>query len=149
MNTHHQLIVILARPPHKSSVCDVDLTLSCTMLKYQRLMFRMILTLWSNEKLFKDPLQVQFRPLWVLHTAEEGRTNKKEPQSKAALVREVIMNVLAIDEWRKITRNPVHSLVLVAPLCSRLGILPWQNWPPSAPLCVFPENYSRDKKIDC
>ena len=48
--------------------------------------------------IFKRPLEILFRPLWVLHTAEEGRTNKKEPQSKAALVREVIMNVLAIDE---------------------------------------------------
>ena len=47
---------------------------------------------------FKGPHTILFRPLWVLHTAEEGRTNKKEPQSKAALVREVIMNVLAIDE---------------------------------------------------
>ena len=47
---------------------------------------------------FKGPLKIRFQPLWALHTAEEGRTNKKEPQSKAALVREVIMNVLAIDE---------------------------------------------------
>ena len=52
----------------------------------------------AKQMSFKGPLEILFRPLWVLHTAEEGRTNKKEPQSKAALVREVIMNVLAIDE---------------------------------------------------
>ena len=51
-----------------------------------------------NQVSFKGPLEILFRPLWVLQTAEKGRTNKKEPQSKAALVREVIMNVLAIDE---------------------------------------------------
>ena len=60
------------------------------------------LALLSNYRsltvIFKRPPEILFQPLWVLHTAEEGRTNKKEPQSKAALVREVIMNVLAIDE---------------------------------------------------
>ena len=49
--------------------------------------------------MFLNPYKFSMDHHAQLHTAEEeGRTNKKEPQSKAALVREVIMNVLAIDE---------------------------------------------------